>query len=87
METEQPEPPQIHSKRAWGIAGLYSWVLASETRDLAAHIDLAIDEALELAARIADNGMLVPPDGGSPSEDEIRMAEGIASAIRKLKHR
>lgn len=42
----------------------------------------ALEEERERCARIADNGMLVPPDGGSPSEDEIRVAQNIAAAIR-----
>jgi hypothetical protein len=32
-----------HSETAWNIASLYSHYLASETRDLAAHIDVALD--------------------------------------------
>ena len=43
----------IYSDRAWKIASLYSSFLASETRDLAAHIDKALNEALEEAANIA----------------------------------
>ena len=36
----------------------------------------------EACAKIADTAMLVPPDGGSPTEDEIAMCERIASFIR-----
>ena len=43
----------IYSKRAWSIASLYSHLLASETRDLAAHIDKAVNDVLEEAANIA----------------------------------
>lgn len=39
---------------------------------------------LEEAARIAENGCLVPPDGGSPTEAERDMCKSIASAIRAL---
>ncbi len=46
-------------------------------------IDRAVREERERCAKIADNGMLVPPDGGSPTEDEIRVAENIAAAIRR----
>ena len=46
-----------HSETAWKIASLYSGVLASETRDLAAHIDKAIagarEEAISECAEIA----------------------------------
>ena len=38
--------------------------------------------ALEEAAKIAETGCLVPPDGGSPTEEEREMCENIASAIR-----
>ncbi|WP_316397322.1 hypothetical protein [Bradyrhizobium sp. 33ap4] len=43
------------------------------------------EAALEDAARIAENGCLVPPDGGSPTEDELQMCNNIAFAIRLLK--
>jgi hypothetical protein len=39
-----------HSEAAWKIASLYSHVLASETRDLAAQIDMAL-EAERMKAR------------------------------------
>jgi hypothetical protein len=45
---------RIYSNRAWEVARLYTNFLASETRDLAAHIDKAINDALEEAAGIAD---------------------------------
>lgn len=40
------------------------------------------DEAIERAAKVADTGHLVPPDGGSPSEAEHAVAKHIAAAIR-----
>lgn len=40
------------------------------------------DEAMERAAKVADTGHLVPPDGGSPSEAEHAVAKHIAAAIR-----
>jgi hypothetical protein len=42
-----------HSPTAWRIASLYSHVLASETRDLAAHIDSAIARERERCAQVA----------------------------------
>lgn len=45
------------------------------------------NEALEAAAALADRGMLMPPDGGSPTQGEIDVATGIAAGIRKLKYR
>lgn len=41
-------------------------------------------EGIEAAARIARDGCLVPPDGGSPTQGEIDMCENIAAAIRTL---
>jgi len=46
---------RIHSNRAWDVASRYSHHLASETRDLAAWIDAAINEAFEQAANIAED--------------------------------
>lgn len=43
-------------------------------------------EALEEAARIARNGCLVPPDGGSPTQEEADMCDRIAEAILALVH-
>ena len=36
----------------------------------------------EECARIATYGCLVPPDGGSPTENEVDMCNSIAAAIR-----
>lgn len=36
------------------------------------------------AAKIAENGCLVPPDGGSPTDQEREMCDGIAAQIRAL---
>jgi hypothetical protein len=48
------------------------------------HISPERRRGLEEAARIAENGCLVPPDGGSPTEGERLMCEDIAKAIRAL---
>lgn len=42
-----------YSELAWSIASLYSHALASETRDLAAHIDAAIQAERERCAKVA----------------------------------
>ena len=42
-----------HSEAAWNIASLFSHALASETRDLVAHIDAAIAAERERCAKIA----------------------------------
>jgi hypothetical protein len=54
-----------------------------EAYQAAAPID-NVREALEKAATIALNGCLVPPDGGSPTENEIAMCDDIAKSIRAL---
>ncbi len=43
------------------------------------------DAVLEEAARVAERAHLVPPDGGSPTENERAVAEAAAAAIRALK--
>lgn len=40
-------------------------------------------KGMKLAAGIARQGCLVSPDGGSPTDDEVRMCKDIAAAIRK----
>lgn len=45
----------------------------------------ARNAALEEAAQVAAQACLVPPDGGSPTEDEYRVCEAAASYIRSLK--
>ena len=42
-----------YSEAAWDIASLYSHALASETRDLAAHIDKIVTERDELAKQLS----------------------------------
>lgn len=53
--------------------------------DFARLLAQARDEALEEAARVAQAGALVPPDGGSPTADEVALCDHIAAAIRALK--
>jgi hypothetical protein len=42
----------------------------------------AVAAERERCAKIAEQGCLVPPDGGSPTEDERLMCEFIAACIR-----
>jgi hypothetical protein len=42
----------------------------------------AIEEERRACAQIAENACLVPPDGGSPTEDESRMCGRAAEFIR-----
>lgn len=53
--------------------------------DAAERADQARDAALEEAATVAENACLVPPDGGSPTDDEREMCEEAARQIRSLK--
>ena len=71
-----------HSEAAWNIAGLYSSVLASETRDLAAHIDAAIAAERERCAKIA---VSFGDFAGSRMVKDLRVMCGnaIAEAIRQ----
>lgn len=46
---------RVHSDTAWNIASKFSHVLASETRDLAAHIDIALAAERERCADIAES--------------------------------
>lgn len=64
---------RVHSDTAWNIASKFSHVLASETRDLAAHIDIAL--AAE-RARCADIAASI--DSGRGNE------KMIAESIRRL---
>lgn len=48
-----------------------------------AHSDVR-SATIEECAKVADTGMLVEPDGGSPNQDEIDTAERIAERIRAL---
>lgn len=45
-------------------------------------VKAAVEAEREACAKIADTGMLVPPDGGSPTDGECDVALGIAAAIR-----
>lgn len=47
-----------------------------------ARVAEAVEAEREACARIAREGCLVPPDGGSPTEEERIMCEGVATAIR-----
>jgi hypothetical protein len=81
-----------HSPTAWNIASRYSSVLASETRDLAAHIDAALARERERCAKIADRigleadrqaeGLSYGDLYGMQSRSDA--AEEIAAAIRAL---
>lgn len=72
-----------YSPTAWRIASLYSRVLASETRDLAAHIDLAIAHERERCAKIAVSFGEFP--GGQLIKDmRVMCGNVIAEKIREV---
>lgn len=70
-------------------AGIYrSW--KNTATEAAAEIErlralTSRSDVLEEAARVAERAHLVPPDGGSPTENERAVAEAAAAAIRALK--
>lgn len=70
-----------HSPTAWRIASLYSKFLASETRDLAAHIDIAIAHERERCAKIAEGYSNAKP-GDICEVMAGDWQAGIAGAIR-----
>ena len=47
-------------------------------------LDQAVRDERERCARVARDGCLVPPDGGSPTEAEIELCDEIARRIRAL---
>lgn len=63
-----------HSKEAWEIASRYSAVLASETRDLAAHIDKALQAERERCAEVACNRLKAISDGIRGPKNYIPLA-------------
>jgi hypothetical protein len=77
---------KIHSDEAWGIASQYYYTLESETKTLAAQIDILVNKKLDHAAYLARHACLVPPDGGSPTEDEAAVCDEAAKRILAQKH-
>jgi hypothetical protein len=78
---------RIHSEAAWGVASKFSHILASETRDLTAHIDIVLAAERERCAKIAEDwlstfGQYKPEHIGAQTwaNDAVR---DIAEAIRK----
>ena len=59
--------------------------LLSERDALRAQLQAARDGALEEAAYQAQHACLVPPDGGSPTEEEVIVCDEAAKRIRALK--
>lgn len=64
----------------------YKAMLSAAPQVVTKPVDVAAvrRQAFEEAACIADYGMLVPPDGGSPTKAETDVALNIATAIRAL---
>jgi len=62
---------KIHSTEAWEIASHWSWLLASDTRTLAAMVDNLVNNKLEEAASAIDKSMT---------------ANDAAKLIREMKH-
>jgi hypothetical protein len=71
-----------YSPTAWNIASRYSSVLASETRDLAAHIDAALARERERYAKIAISfGDFPGPD--LVKDFRVMCGNAIADKIRE----
>lgn len=88
MSFEHPYPDyaylevdaETNEKRWYGTKGMgVGYVHEDRVQEM---IDAAVSAERERCAKIADYGMLVPPDGGSPTQDEIDTANRIAAAIR-----
>lgn len=73
--------------RTPGEAANYIAGYTKALEDAAAALETVQAEERERCARIAVNGCLVPPDGGSPTQDEVRMCDHIAVSIRNPKSR
>jgi hypothetical protein len=56
----------------------------SPTTSLAEHDKRVRAETLEEAAKVAEWAHMVPPDGGSPTEEECRVAQAAGANIRDL---
>jgi len=83
LEAALADPNAIHLMMLRGV-------IAKPSVDQIKHIYPGIaatarNDALEEAAKVARDGCLVPPDGGSPTEAEADMCARIAFNIRILK--
>jgi Lar family restriction alleviation protein len=65
---------ETYPEASWRAEAAAEWNRRSPSRQ----------SILEEAAKVAERGCLVPPDGGSPTEAEREMCEAIAAAIRSL---
>ncbi len=71
---------------AMGTASSDTFWYPDQARNLARAAIAEYESALiEQCARIAENGCLVPPDGGSPTVEEKEICDSIATEIRLLK--
>lgn len=55
--------------------------LAAERAETEARVER---ETIERCAKVARDGWMVPPDGGSPTEAETELCDRIEAAIRSL---
>ena len=67
-----------------GIADEFERLRAKLGQLVLPAIEAAVAVERERCAQIARNGCLVPPDGGSPTEDEAALCEEIARRIREV---
>jgi len=65
----------------WGGNVVEGWTFSSYEQ-LETFAKLVAEKEREACAQIAIYGCMVPPDGGSPTEDERLLCEHIAHSIR-----
>lgn len=72
--------PETNEKRWFSSLGMGVRYIHEDRA--AEDIEAAVKAEREACAKLADTGMLYGTDGGSPTQDEIDVAQRIAAAIR-----
>ena len=89
------DPKLVMARRAaasvWTKQGVQDFAdrIMAGSDDFCEEVQAALAAILETQRRdaeLAEWAHLVPPDGGSPTEDEARLAASIATAIRTGNH-
>lgn len=81
----QPQNGDFHKSGPWSCDNPYGNAVEYIRKDLSdAAIKQARQEALRKAAEIARNACLVPPDGGSPTEQEAAVCDEAYKRIMAL---
>lgn len=75
----------VHQFRRWSLRT--GWQAMTERNPIPpclSHLEQLVRPKLIEAWHIAKDGCLLPPDGGSPSAEEIAVSARIANRIRAL---